>query len=702
MPQPIAPLQIQPRRAPQSQQRRVPFDLAFGDSIAVQQYNHGVAGTADDQFTRADQPLKPGRTGGVGDPPSRVLARLQQTLQSNPSYFKGKRLFLSPGTSNNPAQLADVKQIFDTIKGLGDNAPASVVVPGVGPGVRGNAQGAVNAQLAPLVQDAGFKYYQPAGLRWAGDGVHPANGADMQAGAGGVAEAPAAAPTTPPATTTPPAMAPEAVPRRYGNVVPYDASRLTAAVGATQQQYDLWRSYLAQRESAGYGQLPNGDRHSPIALEGQTQRGYMGRYQMGSQEIIKSAQELGIPTPSQPELLSNPNLQEQLFEQYTIDHHDRLMSNPQYADGDGRTRLSLLMGAHLGGVGGVERYLSTGQGPSDERGTSVGNYVSSAYHVLGGEGAPTFAAAPPPAAPLAPIPAPAPVSQTAAPAPAPGETAMPPPIETPWGPSEIEPYGIAAPEALINQLYPQGGGAPAAPQPPSYVAAPSGMETGLPPGGQAPPGAPPVQPSYIPTPAGSGMQSGIPPAPSSNFNPSQPWWEPQGTASYQPSPTSPLTTGGAVPRAVAQQKVQDTGAGGPASLPYPGTQGQPDPGPTSNVGGPGGKSDTWQPPTDMTGRQMMQLLAGAYRGVPVSYDPGQIERIGVVRNPQVPANALSQSHLGLAPPGREFAPAIATPRIPSMGIVQSPFFNLVGMGARRSQGPVGTEIGAEIASSPGG
>lgn len=655
---------LAPRRQRQATPQP-PFDVAFGDSIAVQQYRHGIGGTADDQYKYEGQPIKPGRTGGVGDPPERVLARLRMTLQADPTFFKGKRLFLSPGTSNNPAQLAQVKEIFDTLKGLGDNAPASVVVPGVGPAVHGNQQGAVNAALEPIVRDAGFKYYDPQGMRWA-DGVHPANALDMQNGAAQLIGAAAAVPQTaggaptnplqpppPPASLQPQPTAPAAPAAfrpPYGYVVPYDASRLAQAMGVSQQQYDTWRSYLAHRESASYAQPPNGIRSSPVILPGQTGPGYMGRYQMGSKEIVATAAQLGVPVPSQQEFLGNPQLQEQFFEQYTLNHHNELMNTPQYANADPAAKLAMLTGAHIGGVGGLQTYLQTGYQRRDANGVGVGDYVNAGYRALAQQAGGTPPLPPPP----------------------PG--AMQPPGTLPQVPSTTVPSP--------------------GPPPPSYVQAPpgSGMATGLPPAGPAPAGAPPVQPSYVPAPQGSGMASGLPPATGPDFNPSQPWWEPQGTVSYQPDPRSPLTTGGAVPRAVSQQQTQDTGAGGPASLPYPGTQGQPDTGPASNVGGPSGNSSTWQPP---------QLTPGllSSMGVRNSYDPSAIEKIGIIRNPQVPPNALSQSHLGLAPPGREFAAAVDVARIPSLRTVQSPFFSLLG---QRGGAAVGHEIGAEVASQPSG
>lgn len=399
---------LMPRQRP-----RAPFDMAFGDSIAAMQIRHGIGGHEGPQYkeTRPGSgqfpAINPNDTASVGEPPSRVLQRLQLALQQNPTLFKGKRLFLSPGTSNNPAQLNDIKQIFNTIKGLGDNAPASVVVPGVGPGVHGNQQGAVNAALEPIVNDAGFKYYDPQGLRWQGDGVHPANALAMQAGAAqtvGETPAPAPAPSPSPLLPQPTAtLQPATFRPPYGDVVPYDASRLTGALGVTQQQYDTWRSYLAQRESAGYGQLPNGIRSSPVILPGQTGPGYMGRYQMGSNEIVSTAQQLGVPVPSQQEFLGNPQLQEQFFEQYTLDHHNQLMNTPQYANANPQQQLAMLTGAHIGGVEGLRNYLATGSDRADAYGTSIGNYVNSGYHVLGATApqyAATTTAAPAPQPPL--------------------------------------------------------------------------------------------------------------------------------------------------------------------------------------------------------------------------------------------------------------------------------------------------------------
>lgn len=549
------------------QQQRAPFDMAFGDSIAAMQIRHGVGGHEGPQYkeTRPGSgqfpAINPGDTASVGEPPSRVLQRLQLALQQNPTLFKGKRLFLSPGTSNNPAQVADIKQIFDTIKGLGDNAPASVVVPGVGPGVRGNQQGAVNTVLEPMVNDAGFKYYDPQGLKWQGDGVHPANALAMQAGAAQTIGAAPAAPAAPAPNQLAPqptaTLQPATFHPRYGNVIPYDASQLTKAIGVTQQQYDDWRSYLARRESAGYGQLPNGVTSSPVQLPGQTGPGYMGRYQMGTNEIVSTAHAMGIPVPSQQEFLGNPQLQEQMFEQYTLNHHNQLVrETPQYANANPQSQLAMLMGAHIGGVGGLQTYLATGQGPVDKNKVGVADYVREGYGALGLSG----------------------------------------PQYAPAQPSTTEP------------------------PPPRYVSTPSGsgFGSGLPITPSAPPvttggglEAPPAAPGYAATPDGSGYGTGLSADPQTNITR---FAEPQGYTDYNPLwghslDPGTMRVGGAVGNVVQGQPQPQ--------LPNP------DAGSVDQAGGPSGAAaGQSQPPGQMTAKQMFALgLATGFRGVPISYDP---------------------------------------------------------------------------------
>lgn len=171
------------------------------------------------------------------------------------------------------------------------------------------------------------------------------------------------------------------------SVIPYQANNIYAAIGITPQQWDTYRGFGGQLESTdNYGALPNGDHHAPAELQGQTRQGYMGMYQMGAGEIIAAARALGRPPPSQRDFLNNPQLQEQLFEAYTIGHHQELMGIPQYANGDPVTRLALLWGSHLGGLPGVRAWESGSYYGPDANGTTVTSYIDRMYGRLGGQG----------------------------------------------------------------------------------------------------------------------------------------------------------------------------------------------------------------------------------------------------------------------------------------------------------------------------
>ena len=150
------------------------FDLAFGDSIAVQQMrNRRIWGGEGPQYNAASPaPFDLWHTAAVGDPPSRILDRAKYLLEQNPDYFRGKTIF-SPIGSNDPSQMDSVKQYLQLLK---DNGAKDVVVPGMGPGVRDSA--AANKALQGVVEGAGFTYFAPQ-INWARDGVHPSNSQQM-------------------------------------------------------------------------------------------------------------------------------------------------------------------------------------------------------------------------------------------------------------------------------------------------------------------------------------------------------------------------------------------------------------------------------------------------------------------------------------------------------------------------------------------
>lgn len=161
--QPAAPAATIPQPAPEGRAPAQSFDMAIGDSIAVQQIRHGVPGV--EGVFHGNQPE--GTTGIVGAPPRLVLQKINQLLQANPQAVQGKTIFLSPGTSNDPTQLDAVAQQLDTLKAAG---VGNVVVPGVGPGI--NGRDAINSKLQQMAQQRGFTYVDPK-IGWQPDGVHP-------------------------------------------------------------------------------------------------------------------------------------------------------------------------------------------------------------------------------------------------------------------------------------------------------------------------------------------------------------------------------------------------------------------------------------------------------------------------------------------------------------------------------------------------
>jgi hypothetical protein len=169
-------------------------------------------------------------------------------------------------------------------------------------------------------------------------------------------------------------------------LIPHTPSTdLLTGTGLSANQYQTFRTYLASRESASYAQPPNAG-------------GYSGRYQMGRNEIRETAERLGVSVPSQQEFLNDPALQERFLENYTLDHHNKLMQQSQvYRNSAPQTKAAYLMGAHLGGVGGVVKYLeSDGKiDPKDSNGTSVGNYIASMRQAMAGAGGGAPIGAPP-------------------------------------------------------------------------------------------------------------------------------------------------------------------------------------------------------------------------------------------------------------------------------------------------------------------
>ena len=99
--------------------------------------------------------------------------------------------------------------------------------------------------------------------------------------------------------------------------VPYVARSMTDGTGISQAQYDAFRAGIRDIEGGKYGFM------------GGAGGRYAGAYQMGPSEIRESAMRLKMdPNDAQKRFLSDPALQEKLFENYTREHYDQLMRDP--------------------------------------------------------------------------------------------------------------------------------------------------------------------------------------------------------------------------------------------------------------------------------------------------------------------------------------------------------------------------------------
>jgi murein DD-endopeptidase MepM/ murein hydrolase activator NlpD len=147
-------------------------------------------------------------------------------------------------------------------------------------------------------------------------------------------------------------------PMQAGGAAPgaYDiASRL----GATKEQWDIYRNTLAQIESGGRYDEPGG-----------SGKHYDGRYQMGELAKKDAARILGIPYPghsddpnhpSRVAFRKNPELQERMLAAYTLANDGYLSRNSKYQSKQTvEQKLQVLGYAHNQGATGTSRWLNTG------------------------------------------------------------------------------------------------------------------------------------------------------------------------------------------------------------------------------------------------------------------------------------------------------------------------------------------------------
>lgn len=149
--------------------------------------------------------------------------------------------------------------------------------------------------------------------------------------------------------------------------VPYTPGMLTKSLGVNDDQYNSYKESISKIESGGKYDIMGGSSGK-----------YVGRYQLGPEAIHDAADKLGIPIPTNAQLLSSPKLQEQMFEAYTQLNNEYLTNNSkQYVRMSPEQKLALLGYAHNQGAAGAAKYLETGREGRDSFGTSGTAYSKS-------------------------------------------------------------------------------------------------------------------------------------------------------------------------------------------------------------------------------------------------------------------------------------------------------------------------------------
>lgn len=136
---------------------------------------------------------------------------------------------------------------------------------------------------------------------------------------------------------------------------------------------------LIQNESGGRFDA----RNDAVGSGGQV--GHFGRAQFGQARLQDAMAAGAIPQGTTPEqFMQNPQLQ-QAAEAWHVSDLNRQIDarglnrfEGQTINGAPVTRQGILAGAHIGGIGGVARYLASGgqYNPADANGTRIGDYVA--------------------------------------------------------------------------------------------------------------------------------------------------------------------------------------------------------------------------------------------------------------------------------------------------------------------------------------
>ena len=162
-------------------------------------------------------------------------------------------------------------------------------------------------------------------------------------------------------------------------------NKLKYLVGLQEKDFEAFKRDMRQRESGNNYQAAN-------------TLGYLGAYQFGMARLSDfglcvrgdDSSFYWVSPYSKEYFLDSKTLQDSIFLKHCKDLKEKIIKkyefhfNKNWA-GVRITLSGLIAGAHLGGMGGLDRFFSSwGPGPKDAYGTSVRDYISlfSGYDLL--------------------------------------------------------------------------------------------------------------------------------------------------------------------------------------------------------------------------------------------------------------------------------------------------------------------------------
>lgn len=150
-------------------------------------------------------------------------------------------------------------------------------------------------------------------------------------------------------------------------------SELYKKIGANAEQWNIFRNSVALIESGGDYSIPGGSGMH-----------YDGRYQMGEAAKKDGSKYAGVKYPGHSDdpnaqvraaYRADKELQEKIFTGFTLANHTYLMGNETYKNSTVERKLQILGYAHNQGMGGAEKWITTGVVGKDGFGTKGTKYT---------------------------------------------------------------------------------------------------------------------------------------------------------------------------------------------------------------------------------------------------------------------------------------------------------------------------------------